>query len=209
MCSGVRCMMAASGLKRTADSPLSGEEKRHRTVGDSVADDSDATIINSSFLSSTVLDDLPHTMSAGESTMKEHLKAALCDPDVLELISKAVAAQVSDQLRKELAGLKEKLSEKDREISSLKDQVDALEQYSRRNCVRIDPIPESAEENTGDIVKAVAKSVGVNLTNEAIDCSHLKRKVSDGILRQACPGEIDDIPTKRGSDEGKKGTEPA
>ena len=91
----------------------------------------------------------------------------------------------------------------------MKDQVDALEQHSQRNCVRIGPIPESAEENMDDIVKAVAKSVGVNLTNEAIDCSHLKRKVSDGILRQACPGEIDDIPTKRGSDEGKKGTEPA
>ena len=91
--------MAASGLKRTADLPLSDEdEKRHPTVGDSIVDDSDATIINNSFLSSTVLDDLPHTMSAGESTMKEQLKAALCDPDVLELISKAVPAQVSDQL---------------------------------------------------------------------------------------------------------------
>ena len=58
-----------------------------------------------------MLDDLLHTMSVGESTMKEQLKAALCDPDVLELISKAVAAQVSDQLRKELADLKEKLFE--------------------------------------------------------------------------------------------------
>ena len=104
--------MAASGLKRTADSPLSDqEEKRHRTVGDSIVDDSDVTVNSSSFLSSTVLDDLPHTMSAGESTTKEHLKAALCDPDVLELTSKAVAAQVSDQLRKELADLKEKLFE--------------------------------------------------------------------------------------------------
>ena len=60
----------------------------------------------------------------------------------------------------------------------MKDQVDALEQYSRRNCVRIDPIPESAEENTGDIVKAVAKSVGVNLTDEAIDRSHRVGKKS-------------------------------
>ena len=56
--------MAASVLKHTADSPLSDEEeKRHWTVRDSIVDDSDATIINSSFLSSTVLDDLPHTLS--------------------------------------------------------------------------------------------------------------------------------------------------
>ena len=47
--------MAASGIKRTADSPLSDEEeKRHRTVRDSIVEGSDATIINSSFLSSTV-----------------------------------------------------------------------------------------------------------------------------------------------------------
>ena len=54
--------------------------------------------------------------------------------------------------------------EKNREISLLKDQVDALEQYSRRDCVRIGPVPESADENTDEIVKAVAKSVGVDLT---------------------------------------------
>ena len=49
--------------------------------------------------------------------------------------------------------------------------MDALEQYSRRNCVRIGPVPESADENTDEIVKAVAESVGVNLTGDAIDRS--------------------------------------
>ena len=68
--------------------------------------------------------------------------------------------------------------EKDREISLLKDQVDALEQYSRRNCVRIGPVPESADENTDEIVKAVAKSVGVDLTDDAMDRSHRVGKKS-------------------------------
>ena len=89
-----------------------------------------------------------------------------------------MAVHVSDRLLEELAGLKEKLLEKDREISLLKDQVDALEQYSRHSCVRIGPIPESADENTNDIVKAVAKSVGVNLTDDAIDRSHRVGKKS-------------------------------
>ena len=61
--------------------------------------------------------------------------------------------------------------EKDREISLLKDQVDALDQYSRRSCVRLGPVPESADENSDEIVKAVAKSVGVDLTDDAIDRS--------------------------------------
>ena len=99
-------------------------------------------------------------------------------PWVSDLVSGAVAARVSDRLLEELAGLKEKLLEKDREISLLKDQVDALEQYSRRNCVRIGPVPESADENTDEIVKAVAKSVGVNLTDDAIDRSHRVGKKS-------------------------------
>ena len=47
--------MAASGIKRTADSQLlDEEEKRHRAVGESIEDDSDVTITNGTFLSSTV-----------------------------------------------------------------------------------------------------------------------------------------------------------
>ena len=177
-------MMSSSGVKRSANSPLSDdEEKRHRVLGDSIVDDPDATIIDSSFLRSTVLDDPAHTMSVADSTIKEQLKAALCDPGFLELVSGAVAARVSDRLLEELAGLKEKLLEKDREISLLKDQVDALEQYSRRNCVRIGPVPESADENTDEIVKAVAKSVGVNLTDDAIDRSHRVGKKSATLTR--------------------------
>ena len=172
-------MMSSSGVKRSANSPLSDdEEKRQRGLGDSIVDDPDATIIDSSFLRSTVLDDPAHTMSVADSTIKEQLKAELCDPGFLDLVSGTVAARVSDRLLEELAGLKEKLLEKDREISLLKDQVDALEQYSRRNCVRIGPVPESADENTDEIVKAVAKSVGVNLTDDAIDRRHRVGKKS-------------------------------
>ena len=122
-------------------------------------------------------------MSVADSTIKEQLKAALCDPGFLDLVSGALAARVSDRLLEELAGLKEKLLEKDREISNLKDQVDALEQYSRRNCVRIGPVPEPADENTDEIVKAVAKSVGVNLTDDAIDRSHRVGKKSATVTR--------------------------
>ena len=37
-------MMSSSGVKRSANSPLSDdEEKRHRVLGDSIVDDPDAT----------------------------------------------------------------------------------------------------------------------------------------------------------------------
>jgi len=88
--------MSSSGVERSANSPLSDdEEKRHRVLGDSIVDDPDATIIDSRFLRSTALDGPTHTMSVADSTIKEQLKAALCDPGFLDLVSGAVASPVS------------------------------------------------------------------------------------------------------------------
>ena len=166
--------------KRTAESPLSDDGYEKRQCGSAednsfLATDSDLTIVDPEFLSSTVLDNPAPEMASGIDigrSIKDDLKAALCDPDVLELISKAVAAQVSSQLRKEIAGLRDKVAEKDRKILFLKDQIDSLEQYSRRNCLRISPVPEVPSESTDDIVKTVAKTIGVTLPDNAIDRSH-------------------------------------
>jgi cell division septum initiation protein DivIVA len=83
-----------------------------------------------------------------------------------------VAAKVTEGLQKEIASLREQLQEKDKQIESLQDAVDSLEQYSRRNCVRIGPIPESDTENVHTIVEKVASSAGVVLPEGAIDRAH-------------------------------------
>ena len=62
-------MMSSSGVKRSANSPLSNDEKKHQVQGDSIVDNPDATIIDSSFLRSAALDDPAHTMSAADSTI--------------------------------------------------------------------------------------------------------------------------------------------
>ena len=181
--------------KRTAESPLSDDGYEKRQCGSAednsfLATDSDLTIVDPEFLSSTVLDNPAPEMASGIDigrSVKDDLKAALCDPDVLELISKAVAAQVSSQLRKEIAGLRDKVAEKDREILILKDQIDSLEQYSRRNCLRISPVPEVPSESTDDIVKTVAKTIGVTLPDNAIDRSHRVGKVTAGGVNRDRP----------------------
>ena len=87
--------------KRSAASPLSddGEEKRLRISGDSSFLDTDtdpeATVIDTDFLSSTVLDRSQSRMTSGgerDRPLREELKAALCDPDIVELVSKVIAA---------------------------------------------------------------------------------------------------------------------
>lgn len=70
-----------------------------------------------------------------------------------ENIAKAIGNIISKQLSAAVASLEKTLREKDKEIHSLKnrvvvleDQLDGLEQYSRRNSVRISGVKEEPEE---------------------------------------------------------------
>ncbi|KAL8600675.1 hypothetical protein ACOMHN_006741 [Nucella lapillus] len=132
--------------KRLASSPLLEETAGKRACADDNSFfecDSDSTIIDSNYLSSTRLESpyaiMSHTDQPSGS-IREEVRAALVDPVVLELMSKAVAAQVTSQLR--------------------------------CNNVRISPIPETDSENTDTLVQTVAKAVGVDIPDHAIDRSH-------------------------------------
>ncbi|KAL8610822.1 hypothetical protein ACOMHN_056677 [Nucella lapillus] len=164
--------------KRLASSPLLEETAGKRACADDNSFfecDSDSTIIDSNYLSSTRLESPPAIMSHTDQpsgSIREEVRAALVDPVVLELMSKAVAAQVTSQLREEIKSLREQLAAKDVAIKTLQDQVDAMEQYGRCNNVRISPIPETDSENTDTLVQTVAKAVGVDIPDHAIDRSH-------------------------------------
>ena len=66
----------------------------------------------------------------------------------------------------------------------LKGQVDSLEQYSRRNCIRTGPVPETSKKSTDQVVKTVAQSIGVSLAEDAIDRSHRVGKATSGTARE-------------------------
>ncbi|XP_070180356.1 uncharacterized protein [Littorina saxatilis] len=162
--------------KRPAVSPLSDDGEAKRPCDSFMSDsDPETTIINPTYLNSTALD--APIQPPDMSNLKEQLKNALIDPELIELLSKALAVEV----RKEIADLRVILAAKDKEIIQLREQFDDLEQYSRRNCIRISPIPELESENTDNIVKIVAKSIGVDLKDVDIDRSHrVGRKPAPG-----------------------------
>jgi hypothetical protein len=115
--------------------------------------------------------------------MISDLKQALQDPEVLDILSTALASKVSATLaalKEEVVELRDQVKTKDDEITHLREEIDSLEQYSRRNSIRIAPVPETADgarENTEDIVRVIAASVGVTLPEEAIDrCHRVGRK---------------------------------
>ena len=89
------------------------------------------------------------------------------------------ALESNNQLRTELQATKKRIKEQEEEIEELYDDMDALEQYSRKNSIEIVGIPESAGENE-DIVLKVAAAINVPVKAEDIDiCHRVKRKNSN------------------------------
>ncbi len=94
---------------------------------------------------------------------------------------KPVTESIKD-LASEIEVLKLKLQEKDDRISQLEKavetKVDELEQYGRRNNLRIYGVQETKGEDTDDVVLNVAEKMGVVLDATDIDRSHRIGKTS-------------------------------
>ena len=123
------------------------------------------------------------------------------DPAFLTLLREEVMAPIIREISELRQELKEVRSERDREISELREELkearseqeqelkdvrsalqqelaevrselNELEQYSRRSCLNISGIPETATESTDRIVRDVAAAAGVTLTPADIERSH-------------------------------------
>lgn len=58
------------------------------------------------------------------------------------------------------------------ENSQLKQNMNDLEQYSRRDCVEIRGVPVTEDEVTDEIVKNIGELIDINVDNEDISISH-------------------------------------
>ncbi|KAE8751880.1 hypothetical protein FOCC_FOCC001357 [Frankliniella occidentalis] len=79
-------------------------------------------------------------------------------------------------LTDEVVNLKKELKAKDDKIDKLENfvetRLDELEQYGRRNNLRIFGVQEKEDENTDDIVIDLAQKMGVEIDGSFIDRSH-------------------------------------
>ena len=80
--------------------------------------------------------------------------------------------QNNTDLQNENIKIKKENSELQKRVKTLELAVDAGEQYSRRNCLRISGKKEVTGENTDDIVLDIAEALGVNIDVSDIDRSH-------------------------------------
>ena len=119
---------------------------------------------------------LPATPAMDETAIKEAVSRILKDDAFLSIIREQVRAAVDSAVAErdaEIASLREELSE-------TRAQLNSLEQYSRRLCLDISGIPESANEDTDRLVMDTAKLAGVDITRDEIDRSHRVGAVKPG-----------------------------
>ena len=79
----------------------------------------------------------------------------------------------NDKKTKEISRLTTQLEQQSSSIQSLKNNYNDLEQYSRRNCIRLFGIPEKKGEDAMETICEIAKEkLGVTLPKSAIDRAH-------------------------------------
>ena len=96
----------------------------------------------------------------------------------------------------QIDSLNSQLKVKSNVITELQSNIRHLEQYSRRNSIRIFGVKETAKENTDEIAIDVAKKIGIDLHVNDIDRSHRTGKhpedksKSRGIIVKLCSYRI-------------------
>lgn len=114
-----------------------------------------------------------------EDTVKRVLKDVLQDASILQVLATMIKDHILSELQKTInentaviEALKETINEKDKVINDLQVKLDDLEQYQRRQCLRVFGVEEGADEDTDVKAIEIARKIGVDLSIEDIDRSH-------------------------------------
>ena len=123
-----------------------------------------------------------------KETVKDTIKEQL--PDMAnDIVSKVITGlnerivkleTENDRLDKDIKSLKKENKSLKTTVAKLEKAVDAGEQYSRRNSLRMSGVEESNTENTDTIVLDVARAIGSEIDINEIDRSHRVGKPKAG-----------------------------
>ena len=108
--------------------------------------------------------------------MDEETKAkfldAMKDPEMSAALEAILVPIVGAAVKAAMETREEEISKLKRELTDTKAKLDELEQYSRKNCLNIAGVPETAGESTSQLVRDLAKSIDVNVQLDDIDACH-------------------------------------
>lgn len=125
-----------------------------------------------------------------EEMTKRVMQECLRDPAMLQLLKDSVREAIVSELKttidrntEVIKQLELSLQERDTKIMKLEqllcEKTDSLEQYQRRQCLRIFGIPEMDAEDTDKIAIDVASKIGIKLETCDIDRSHRVGRKAD------------------------------
>lgn len=110
--------------------------------------------------------------------------------ELLDKIGKVIGEKTAAILK----CYEERITQLESSLCKAHQDIDSLEQYSRRCNLRIYGVPETANENTDAIITSLCKEkLGINVGAELIDCSHRLGKKENGtrpILVKFCGRNI-------------------
>lgn len=158
-----------------------GEPKKNRFASDSSCDfDFNYTyesMAEKENVNSIILDD--KSMMIIAQTVQETVQKSLSEQlkNMVEIIINGVVDGLSkriESLENENKYLRQENNLLKDRIASIENELDASEQYSRRNSVRIFGIPENSDnkESTDNVVINLCNALGANITLDEIDRSH-------------------------------------
>ena len=113
------------------------------------------------------------------SDVAELRKVIAKNNDEVEKLKKDLVSQTKyvASLELELGRVKKASKQQKNDIEDLQENLDELEQYTRKNSLEFHGIPEDVGISTDEIVCKVAQAVGVEVESEKIEISHrLNRK---------------------------------
>ena len=96
---------------------------------------------------------------------------ALLKEDIDRLIEVRIALEV-EPLKTEIAAANKSIAELQQKVKELAKQNDDLEQYSRKSCLRLTGIKETANENVNQAVLELANRVGADIKETDIVAAH-------------------------------------
>ena len=86
--------------------------------------------------------------------------------------SLAKANKANKELQEQLKKQNKKIQDQESQMSEILYQNDEIEQYTRKNSIKIHGIPEELYTSTNEVVTRLAQKLNVLISTEHIDISH-------------------------------------
>ena len=101
------------------------------------------------------------------------------------------AEKANATLESEVNSIRRKLKDQAEETERLEDDLEELEQYTRKNSLEIIGVPDNAYSPTEELVVRLEEALNVSIKSEDIEISHkLKRKHTEAVIVKSVTHKI-------------------